>query len=84
VFDFGQLSDFRRQIMGRCGRAFASSPYARRSLFAASRRLIYLIARIANNRQIMGEFKSGIISNIFVWLTFIFMGATAVAMFATL
>jgi Mn2+/Fe2+ NRAMP family transporter len=46
--------------------------------------LIYLIARIANNRQIMGEFKSGIISNVFVWLTFIFMGATAVAMFATL
>jgi len=46
--------------------------------------LIFLFARIANNKEIMGEFKSGLTSNIFVWLTFICVGAAAVAMFATL
>lgn len=44
--------------------------------------LIFLIGRIANNRAVMGEYKSGWLSNIFVWLTFIFMGAAAVGMFA--
>lgn len=46
--------------------------------------LIFLIARIANSREIMGEYRSGIISNILVWATFILMGATALAMFAAL
>jgi NRAMP (natural resistance-associated macrophage protein)-like metal ion transporter len=45
--------------------------------------LIFLIARIADNSQIMGEFKSGWLSNTFVWVTFLFMGASAVGMFAT-
>jgi len=45
--------------------------------------LIFLIAKIANNEKIMGEYKSGILSNIFVWLTFIAMGATAIALFFT-
>jgi NRAMP (natural resistance-associated macrophage protein)-like metal ion transporter len=46
--------------------------------------LIFLIARIANNKEIMGEHKSGVISNIFVWATFLLMAAAAIAMFATL
>src|SRR6185437_14638670 len=45
--------------------------------------LIFLIARIANSAEVMGRYKSGWLSNIFVWLTFIFMGAAAVGMFAT-
>lgn len=45
--------------------------------------LIFLIAKIANNKKIMGEYKSGILSNIFVWLTFAAMGAAALAMIWT-
>ncbi|NMB92180.1 MAG: Nramp family divalent metal transporter [Parcubacteria group bacterium] len=43
--------------------------------------LIFLIAKIANNREIMGEYKSGKLSNIFTWLTFILMGIADLAMF---
>jgi Mn2+/Fe2+ NRAMP family transporter len=46
--------------------------------------LIFLIARIARNKGIMGEHRSGTLSNVLVWATFVFMGAAAVAMFATL
>lgn len=46
--------------------------------------LIFLIARIARNQEIMGEHRSGTLSNILVWATFVFMGAAAVAMFATM
>jgi Mn2+/Fe2+ NRAMP family transporter len=46
--------------------------------------LIFLIARIARNKQIMGEYRSGLLSNILVWAAFLFMGAAAVAMFITL
>jgi NRAMP (natural resistance-associated macrophage protein)-like metal ion transporter len=46
--------------------------------------LIFLVARIARNREIMGEHRSGWLSNALVWATFVFMGASAVAMFATL
>ncbi len=42
--------------------------------------LIFIIARVANNREIMGEFTSGWLSNIFVWLTFAGMLAAAVAL----
>jgi len=45
--------------------------------------LIFLITRIASNSEIMGEYKSGWLSNIFLWLTFLFMGAAAIGMFAT-
>jgi NRAMP (natural resistance-associated macrophage protein)-like metal ion transporter len=45
--------------------------------------LIFLIIRIADNPEIMGEFRSGPISIIFLWLTFLFMGAAAIGMFAT-
>jgi NRAMP (natural resistance-associated macrophage protein)-like metal ion transporter len=46
--------------------------------------LIFLIARIARNKEIMGEYRSGMLSNVLVWAAFVFMGAAAVAMFATL
>ena len=45
--------------------------------------LIFLIARIAANPQIMGEYRSGRLSRLFVWVTFVFMGAAAVGMVAT-
>ncbi len=46
--------------------------------------LIFLIAKMAGNEKIMGEHKSGKLSKILVWLTFVGMGAAAIAMFATL
>jgi Mn2+/Fe2+ NRAMP family transporter len=46
--------------------------------------LIFLIAKIANSKEIMGEYKSGVFSNIFVWLTFSLMGLAALAMFWTI
>lgn len=46
--------------------------------------LIFVIAKIANDPNIMGEYKSGWLSNIFVWLTFIAMTVAAIAMFITL
>lgn len=46
--------------------------------------LIFVIALIARNKTIMGQYRSGWFSNLLVWLTFLGMGAAAVAMFATL
>jgi NRAMP (natural resistance-associated macrophage protein)-like metal ion transporter len=46
--------------------------------------LLFLIARIAERRDIMGEFASGWLSRILVWTTFLAMGAAATAMFGTL
>lgn len=46
--------------------------------------LIFIIARIAASKKIMGEYKSGWLSNTFVWATFALMAAAAIAMFATL
>jgi Mn2+/Fe2+ NRAMP family transporter len=46
--------------------------------------LIFLVARLARNKEIMGEYRSGLLSNILVWAAFVFMGAAAVAMFITL
>ncbi len=45
--------------------------------------LIFIIALVAKNEKIMGKYKSGLLSNLFIWLTFIGMGAAAVAMFLT-
>ncbi|OIP58100.1 MAG: iron transporter [Candidatus Levybacteria bacterium CG_4_10_14_0_2_um_filter_36_16] len=45
--------------------------------------LIFLIARIAQNKKIMGDYKSGWISKTLVWSTFVGMGLAAIAMFAT-
>jgi len=46
--------------------------------------LLFLIAKIGSNEKIMGEYKSGLLSNSLVWFTFVAMGAAAVAMFFTL
>jgi NRAMP (natural resistance-associated macrophage protein)-like metal ion transporter len=46
--------------------------------------LIFLIAKIAGNEKIMGEYKSGWLSSAVVWITFGAMGAAAIAMFVTL
>jgi NRAMP (natural resistance-associated macrophage protein)-like metal ion transporter len=46
--------------------------------------LIFIIARIARDPEIMGEYRSGWLSNIFVWGTFALMATSAIAMFATL
>ncbi|HEX7571508.1 MAG TPA: divalent metal cation transporter, partial [Bacteroidota bacterium] len=43
--------------------------------------LIFAIGRIARNRKIMGDYRSGWLSNIVVWITFLVMLASAVAMF---
>lgn len=45
--------------------------------------LVFLIAKIAANEKIMGEYKSKRLSKIFVWLTFIGMAAAAIGMFIT-
>ena len=45
--------------------------------------LIFIIAKIARNEKIMGEHKSGNLSNIFVWGTFLLMGISAITMFLT-
>lgn len=46
--------------------------------------LIFIIARIARDKTVMGEHRSGWLSNTIVWATFVLMGIAAVAMFATL
>jgi len=46
--------------------------------------LIFLIAKIARNKKIMGIYRSGWLSNSVVWITFFVMLASAVAMFYTL
>jgi len=46
--------------------------------------LIYLIARINANKNIMGEHIGGRLSQALIWLTFIIMGAAAIAMFFTI
>ncbi|MCX6794811.1 MAG: divalent metal cation transporter [Candidatus Falkowbacteria bacterium] len=46
--------------------------------------LIFLIAKIARNKKIMGEYRSGRLSNTVVWITFSVMLASALAMFYTL
>lgn len=46
--------------------------------------LILVIALMAGNEKIMGKYKSGWLSNFFVWLTFIGMAIAALAMFISL
>jgi len=46
--------------------------------------LLFLVAKIATNEAVMGEYKSGWLSKIMVWLTFGAMGASALAMLFTL
>ena len=42
--------------------------------------LIFIIACVASNNKIMGKYRSGILSRIFVWITFICMSIAATAM----
>lgn len=46
--------------------------------------LLFLILKISSDENIMGEFKSKAISKTILWITFIAMGAAAVAMFYTI
>lgn len=46
--------------------------------------LIFIIALIARDPTIMGQYKSSWLSNLLIWLTFVGMGAAAVGMFVTL
>ncbi len=50
----------------------------------ASVPLIFLIAKIARSEKIMGEHKSGKLSNILVWITFMVMFISAATMFIAL
>lgn len=45
--------------------------------------LIFLIARIGNNKRIMGEYKNGKLSNTIIWITFLAMFGAAIALFYT-
>ena len=45
--------------------------------------LLFLIIKISASDEIMGEYKSGTLSKIILWVTFIAMGAAAIAMFYT-
>ncbi len=45
--------------------------------------LIFFIALLAGSKKVMGEYKSGKLSNGFVWTTFFFMASAAAAMFWT-
>ena len=45
--------------------------------------LIFVIAKISSNDKIMGEYKSGMISKSLVWLTFIGMLFSALAIVIT-
>jgi len=46
--------------------------------------LLFLILKIAANEKIMGQFKSRWLSTSLLWITFIVMGAAAIALFFTL
>ncbi len=42
--------------------------------------LIFIIALIGRNESIMGKYKNGLLSNIFVWLTFVCMAVAVIGM----
>ncbi|MBU0721934.1 divalent metal cation transporter [Patescibacteria group bacterium] len=46
--------------------------------------LLFLINRIASDQKIMGEYKSGWLSRVFLWLVFFIMLLSSLAMFATI
>lgn len=43
--------------------------------------LLFMIAKIGNNRQIMGEYKNNTLSNVMVWLAFVIMAVAVGALF---
>lgn len=46
--------------------------------------LIFVIARINGNEKVLGRYKGGLLSRVFVWLTFVVMAASAIGMFYTM
>ena len=46
--------------------------------------LVFVIARVARNRAVMGEHRSGMLSSVLVWCTFGGMGAAALGLLVTL
>lgn len=44
--------------------------------------LIFLVIRIANNRELMGRWKNSALANAWSWVTFVLMAAAAIALFA--
>ncbi len=44
--------------------------------------LVFLVIRIANNRQVMGKWRNSLLANVWAWVTFVTMGAAAIALFA--
>lgn len=46
--------------------------------------LLFFIAKIAGSKKIMGKHRSGWVSRSLVWLTFVVMGMSAIAMFVLL
>jgi NRAMP (natural resistance-associated macrophage protein)-like metal ion transporter len=46
--------------------------------------LLFIIVRISASETIMGEYKSGWLSKVLLWLTFVVMGGAAVALFFTI
>jgi NRAMP (natural resistance-associated macrophage protein)-like metal ion transporter len=46
--------------------------------------LIFIISRIARSKTIMGKFRSGNLSNVFVWMTFAVMAISAALMLVTM
>lgn len=47
----------------------------------ASVPLLWMIARVGNNKNIMGQYKNGVVSNIFVRIAFIVMSVAVLALF---
>lgn len=47
----------------------------------ASVPLLFMIARVGNNKKIMGEYKNGLVSNVFVRLAFVLMAVSVFALF---
>ena len=46
--------------------------------------LVFVIAKVSNNKKIMGEHKNPLISTTLLWLTFAAMGGSAIIMFVSL
>jgi len=47
----------------------------------ASVPLLFMIAKVGNNKKIMGQYKNGILSNIFVRLAFVVVAISVLALF---
>ncbi|KTC90165.1 Mn2+ and Fe2+ transporters of the NRAMP family [Fluoribacter dumoffii] len=43
--------------------------------------LIFIILLITNNKQIMGEYKNKLLSNVLGWITFLLMAISSLLMF---